>query len=335
MMLGPEGDEGYVVKLFCLHWSCSIEDVQNLVAGVHFICPREDRQSGEALLNMSQKKFPCLKRDRGSMGHCSPNSANSANKGFVRLRGLSFGCTKKEIVQFFSSLEIVLNGITLSMDPRGQNYREFASQELAEKVFKSSQEELRYIGIVKQEGLNRMRSGAYSTGYGGYEEYNGLSNSYGFTTDLSGRDLRMYDNRHGDNKFTVQSTTGHCVHMRGLPYQATESDIYNFFSPLNPVRVPIEIGPDGRATGKPDVEFATHEEAVAAMSKDKANMQHRYTELFLNSTVGASNGSYNSQVMQGMGMSAAQATYSGLESQSVSGCYGTSYSSQNSMGRYD
>ncbi|ERE89240.1 pyruvate kinase isozymes M1/M2-like isoform 1 [Cricetulus griseus] len=69
------------------------------------------------------------------------------------------------------------------------------------------------------------------------------------------------------------------------------------------MRVHIEIGPDGRVTGEADVEFATHEEAVAA------NMQHRYIELFLNSTTGASNGAYSSQVMQGMGMSAAQATY--------------------------
>lgn len=51
------------------------------------------------------------------------------------------------------------------------------------------------------------------------------------------------------------------------------SSAFQFFSPLNPVRVHIEIGPDGRVTGEADVEFATHEDAVAAMSKDKANMR--------------------------------------------------------------
>lgn len=111
-------------------------------------------------------------------------------------------------------------------------------------------------------------------------------------------------------------------HWTLRPYErtATENDIYNF-SLLNPVRVHIEIGPDGRVTGEADVEFATHEEAVVAMSKNRANMQHRYIELFLNSITGASSGSYSSQMMQGMGVST-QSTYSGLESQSVSGCYG-------------
>lgn len=111
----------------------------------------------------------------------------------------------------------------------------------------------------------------------------------------------MSDGRYSDGGSSFQSTTGHCVHMRGLPYRSTETDIYNFFSPLNPVRVHIEIGPDGRVTGEADVEFATHEDAVAAMSKDKANMQHRYVELFLNSTAGGSNGGYGSQMMGAMG----------------------------------
>ncbi|KAK2106559.1 hypothetical protein P7K49_016073 [Saguinus oedipus] len=78
--------------------------------------------------------------------------------------------------------------------------------------------------------------------------------------------------------------------MRGCHAKATNSDIYNLFSHLNPVRVHIEMGPDGRLTGKADVEFATWEEVVAAMSKDRANMQHRYIEPSLNLTTGASNG---------------------------------------------
>lgn len=75
MMLGPEGGEGFVVKLRGLPWSCSVEDVQNFlsdctihdgVAGVHFIYTREGRQSGEAFVELESedlsKKGVSLKR---------------------------------------------------------------------------------------------------------------------------------------------------------------------------------------------------------------------------------------------------------------------------------
>jgi len=79
------------------------------------------------------------------------------------------------------------------------------------------------------------------------------------------------------------SKTGHSVHMRGLPFQALEQDVFDFFSPIQPVRCEFEYGDSGRATGEANVDFATHGEAVEAMKKHKSNMQHRYIELFLNS----------------------------------------------------
>ncbi|XP_012605765.3 heterogeneous nuclear ribonucleoprotein F-like [Microcebus murinus] len=418
MMLGPPGGHGFIVKLRGLPWSCSVEDVQNFLsdcrirhgaAGVHFVYTREGRQSGEAFVEFESEEDVkmALKKDRESMGHryievfkshrtemhwvLQHSGPDGANDGVVRLRGLPFGCTKEDIIQFFSGLEIVSDGVILPVDPKGkitgEAFVQFASQELALKalrkhrerighryieVFKSSQEEARSYSdpplkcllvqrpgpynrpdpgrrsasVLKPEGLERMQPGAYNAGYGGQEEHGVFSNSYGFSTHLFGRDTDLfgrdlscclsgrYHHRYGDGEFAVQNTTGHCVHMRGLPYRATENDIYNFFYPVKPVRVHIEIGPDGRATGEADVEFATHEEAVAAMSKDRANMQHRYIELFLNLKTGASNRAYSSLLMPGMGVSAARATYSGLESQPLSGCYGAGYSGLNNMGRY-
>uniref|UniRef100_A0A8C8SLB2 RRM domain-containing protein n=1 Tax=Pelusios castaneus TaxID=367368 RepID=A0A8C8SLB2_9SAUR len=373
MMLNTEGGEGFVVKVRGLPWSCSAEEVQrffseckilNEAAGIRFIYTREGRPSGEAFVELETEDDVklALKKDRETMGHryvevfksnnvemdwvlkhTGPNSPDTANDGFVRLRGLPFGCSKEEIVQFFSGLEIVPNGITLPVDFQGRStgeaFVQFASQEIAEKalkkhkerighryieIFKSSRAEVRthydpprkllamqrpgpydrpgvgrgYSSLGRGSGFERMRRGAYGGGYGGYDDYNGYSDGYGFGSDRFGRG--MSDHRYGDASSTFQSTTGHCVHMRGLPYRATENDIYNFFSPLNPVRVHIEIGPDGRVTGEADVEFATHEDAVAAMSKDKANMQHRYVELFLNSTAGGSGGAYGSQMMGAM-----------------------------------
>ncbi|XP_065221342.1 heterogeneous nuclear ribonucleoprotein F-like [Planococcus citri] len=75
----------------------------------------------------------------------------------------------------------------------------------------------------------------------------------------------------------------HFVHMRGLPYKAIEDDIAMFFRPLEPVDIRILFDKTERPSGEAVVEFASHEEAVEAMSKDKEHIQSRYIELFLDS----------------------------------------------------
>uniref|UniRef100_A0A8C2FL18 Heterogeneous nuclear ribonucleoprotein H1, like n=1 Tax=Cyprinus carpio TaxID=7962 RepID=A0A8C2FL18_CYPCA len=314
-------DEGFVVRVRGLPWSCSVEEVSRFFSGckianngtaIHFTYTREGRPSGEAFVELESEedlRF-AIKKDRETMGHryvevfksnnvemdwvmkhTGPNCPETEGDGLVRLRGLPFGCSKEEIVQFFSGLEIVPNGITLPVDFQGRStgeaFVQFASQEIAEKALKKHKERIghRYIEIFKssraevrthyeppRKGMGMQRPGPYDRPSGGGRGYNGMSRGGSFDrVRRGGYGGGASDGRYGDSG-NFQSTTGHCVHMRGLPYRATEPDIYNFFSPLNPVRVHIEIGPDGRVTGEADVEFATHEDAVAAMSKDKANM---------------------------------------------------------------
>ena len=64
----------------------------------------------------------------------------------------------------------------------------------------------------------------------------------------------------------------HLVHMRGLPFRATELDVHEFFKPLRPIHVQMLIDNIGRPSGEANVEFASHDEAAKAMNKDKANM---------------------------------------------------------------
>lgn len=91
--------------------------------------------------------------------HTGPNSPDTANDGFVRLRELPFGCSKEEIVQFFSGLEIVPNGITLPVDFQGRStgeaFVQFASQEIAEEALKKHKERIghRYIEIFTSSRL--------------------------------------------------------------------------------------------------------------------------------------------------------------------------------------
>lgn len=66
--------------------------------------------------------------------------------------------------------------------------------------------------------------------------------------------------------------------------------MFQFFKPIVPINIRLLQDHTGRASGEADAEFASHEEAVRAMSKDKGHMQHRYIELFLNSSTSNSNG---------------------------------------------
>lgn len=63
------------------------------------------------------------------------------------------------------------------------------------------------------------------------------------------------------------------------------------------------------------------EDAVAATLKGKARTQHRYVELFLNSTSGVSGGAYSSPILGGMGVSK-ESHYAGPASQQLDGGYG-------------
>eukprot|EP00096_Caligus_rogercresseyi_P008228 TRINITY_DN2671_c0_g6_i1.p1 TRINITY_DN2671_c0_g6~~TRINITY_DN2671_c0_g6_i1.p1 ORF type:complete len:467 (+),score=132.32 TRINITY_DN2671_c0_g6_i1:76-1476(+) len=71
------------------------------------------------------------------------------------------------------------------------------------------------------------------------------------------------------------------VHMRGLPFRVTKSDIAEWFGPIvDPIDVYIIYNFAGKPAGEADVFFASEEDARKAMTKDRHNMQHRYVELF-------------------------------------------------------
>ncbi|XP_018422598.1 PREDICTED: heterogeneous nuclear ribonucleoprotein H3 [Nanorana parkeri] len=407
-----------IVRVRGLPWSCTREEVLEFfsvdcsiadgVGGIHFTMSKEGRPSGEAfvILDTEEDLKKSLEKDRKYMGHryievfksnntemewvlkhSNAGEAESSTDGTVRLRGLPFGCSKEEIVQFFSGLRIVPNGITLTVDYQGRStgeaFVQFASKEIAEKalgkhkerighryieIFKSSRGEIRssydpprrlmggqrpgpydrpmgggrgaYYGAGRGNMYDRMRGGGggggYGGGYGGFEDYSGYNN-YGFGGD--GFDDRLRESRGMSSSSGYPGAadggtgfhSGHFVHMRGLPFRATESDIAGFFSPLTPIRVHIDIGADGRATGEADVEFGTHEDAVGAMSKDKNNMQHRYIELFLNSTAGGGGAGMGSGMNSGMNNGAG---YGAVGRMGMTGNYSGCYPNPDGLGGY-
>ncbi|KAK3090545.1 hypothetical protein FSP39_012589 [Pinctada imbricata] len=404
-------DDGCVVRLRGLPWSATAEEVITFFGedvaivggedGVHFTFSREGRPSGEAFVelvdeenvqkavtkhneHMGNRYIEVFRSKKSEMDwvikRAGPGQMPGSNEAVVRLRGLPFGCSKEEIAQFFTGLEIVPNGIMLPEDRQGRStgeaYVQFATQEIAENALLKHKERIghRYIEIFKSSmqeasgamgnvsrirplmggsgmgGMNRPgpydRSsrlgmgggmgmggggggGGMGGGMGGYGMGRGGRNLKGFFDDdfddygsgygggpgfggprrgmmgnmrqqsrgrMGGGQSMMGGgggggggmgrNRGGTPGSHYISKTGHSVHMRGLPFQALDSDIIEFFSPLGvtPVRVEFETGPNGRPTGEANVDFKTHQDAVEAMQNHKKNMEHRYIELFLNST---------------------------------------------------
>uniref|UniRef100_A0A671KXL5 Heterogeneous nuclear ribonucleoprotein H3 (2H9) n=1 Tax=Sinocyclocheilus anshuiensis TaxID=1608454 RepID=A0A671KXL5_9TELE len=123
---------GYVVRIRGLPWSCTQEEVASFfsdcdivgkVNGVCFTFSKEGRPSGEAFVELktSEDFKKALAKDRKYMGHryievfksnrsemdwvlkrSGPTDYDSSSGCMLRLRGLPFGCSKEEIVQFFS-----------------------------------------------------------------------------------------------------------------------------------------------------------------------------------------------------------------------------------------
>ncbi|RLU15693.1 hypothetical protein DMN91_011448 [Ooceraea biroi] len=359
---GDHDEEGYVVKMRGLPWSTTVDEIMKFFGdcaisngknGVHMTMSREGRPSGEAYVEMDTPEDieKACKRDRDHMGHryievfkakrgemewvvkrSGLNLENAMDDGCVRLRGLPFGCSKEEIAQFFSGLEILPNGISLPTDYTGRStgeaYVQFVNKDVAERALQKHKEKIghRYIEIFRSSlsevrasigpkmrggpmgGFNQ-RPAPYTRGdrFGGMNRFNNngrgsrnrdfdngpwaSGNNYGSRGGNMGMRGGM-DMKGGNYRGSGDSWGGnsgvHSIHMRGLPFKATEQDIADFFRPIDPVNVRIILENGGRPSGEADVEFASHEEAVKAMCKDKSHMSHRYIELFLNSTGGSS-----------------------------------------------
>jgi len=358
--MGESNDQGdYIIKARGLPWSATAQEVQkffqdcNIVndeGGVHFTVNKEGRPSGECFVELVSQldlekaldhnnehmgkryiEIQEAKRtemewvvNRMSTNHGRDGNMDSANDGVVRLRGLPYGASKKDIADFFAGIQIAPYGITLTMDqdgrPSGDAYVEFTSADEAEKamkkhkekighryieVFKSSKHDIKYVVPSNDDFRGPMmggRPGPYdrpqpfpgqrARGRGGMNLGPSGFNTGGgnFSPRSGGRGGAGGPMRGGRNamgggmKGVDESTTGHSVHMRGLPFEATVPDVYSFFNPINPVDVRLLYEDNGRPKGECDVDFATHNDAEAAMTKDKKNMGHRYIELFLKST---------------------------------------------------
>ena len=167
------------------------------------------------------------------------------------------------------------------------------------EIFNSSASDIK--PVVPKVVPPMMRSAPYERPRGDYGGYGGYGGYTGFRGRQSGYERQYRGNMHGFGDYPMgpprpgglisypqvrpakvggggllpgmMGLNNHEVRMRGLPYSATQNDIKNFFSPLVPQSVEIMFDDYGRPTGEAMVGFVSHEDAVAAMKKDRENMR--------------------------------------------------------------
>lgn len=303
----PEKKEVYIVQVKGLPWSCTTQDIlqffsecriRNGLTGIHLTVDRLGRPTGRAFIEMEHEEDvnKALEKHRQYLGpryvevyEITNADAESilkkaiqppADSGVVRIRGLPFTCTESDIVHFFSGLDIVENGITIVTDNRGRKsgeaYVQFSSQEAADEALQRDREVIgnRYIEVFPSRSEE-----IHST----WRRRTSSSSSQMSSQSVTRRSVSaaMTNPRTGSSQSS--SLPLHYIHMRGLPFNASGEDVVKFFSPLVVSKILIECGPDGRPSGEADVYFSCHQDAMAAMSRDRMHIGERYIELFLNS----------------------------------------------------
>jgi len=208
-------------------------------------------------------RFPGTKRQLdspfGGLGVKRPRKTGP--RYVARLRGLPWGCTKEQMEEFLSGIELEECHIIFNPDgrPSGEGIVEVGSEKELEQVLEKNKENIgsRYIEVRKSTAsdidwaLSRLGSmGVTALGGGGL----GIENP--------------------DNSV---------VRMRGLPYSATETEIEEFLMKAEAKAARVHIIREagvGRPSGVAYVELADNDDVKKAMTLNKENMGSRYIEMY-------------------------------------------------------
>ncbi|CAM6037574.1 unnamed protein product [Sphagnum compactum] len=222
--------------------------------------------------------------------------------GVVRMRGMPYSCTSADITAFFKGMQIVPDGIFLCTHadgrPTGEAFVEFVNEETAARAMQLHREPMgsRYVELfrsTKGEMMTAVQQRMYGmfSGVGGFSQFGAVSQIPGMMGAFGVQGLT------GINVAALQAaglggitglpgladTSEHvCIKMRGLPYNAGQREIMDFFEGFNimPNGIHIVMGSTDRPTGEAFVEFISSDEAQRGMERHRQNIGSRYIELF-------------------------------------------------------
>ncbi|XP_055300954.1 heterogeneous nuclear ribonucleoprotein F-like [Sitodiplosis mosellana] len=175
------------------------------------------------------------------------------NGNIIRIRGLPWNTTKQEICDFFDGVNIVngengIHWVTLATNhtkPLSEAYIELASFDDLQRAQTFHKKNLgtRYIEVFESS----------------FDEFQSIMSKQKGAQDES------------------------VVRLRGLPWNATESEISEFFDGLlikqnNGIYIPYNK--NGKASGEAFVHFETIEDCNQALTRNMNKLGHRYIEIF-------------------------------------------------------
>lgn len=265
---GAAGSGDGVMRLRGMPWNSSVQDVisfcsgLNIVSGGVTIAVNEDgSQTGDAYVEFAtigEADRAAKEKHKEKIGHRYIEVFKSSKSELLAAKQMAMGGG----MQQFRGQNMMMGGRPGPYDrPGGMRTRGRGGMNLGPSGFGGGN-----FGGYDDSGMNRR---------GGKVRGRGMSSmSRGGGGGGAG----------GNSNAVMNSTTGHSIHMRGLPFEAQEDDVRKFFAPTAPAQVRILYEQGGRPKGECDVDFSSHPDCEMAMKKDKQNMGHRYIELFLKST---------------------------------------------------
>ena len=239
----------------------------------------------------------------GMVGGMGPGFGVGPRGGFgekvfpvVRLRGLPFNAGEFDILEFFQGLDPV-DVLIVRRDGRatGEAYVLFANPMQMDFALQKNRGPMgrRYIEVFRSKKQDYYHAVAHAVneptphGTDFYGGDNGLASGAGHLAHVGGVGVGgpAPPVPHGAPAAVAppHEHTG-VLKMRGLPFSATKDDIITFYddpalsvtAPLTHDSIHIVTSLDGRPSGMAFVEFASAEDAKAAMSRDRCTMGSRY-----------------------------------------------------------
>ncbi|KAG9353403.1 hypothetical protein JZ751_017998 [Albula glossodonta] len=215
--------------------------------------------------------------------HMKPAVVNP-DELYVHLQGLPFSATEMDVREFFQGLGV--DSVRLLRDHLGRSSgRALAKFFTPQDSFEALKRNAGMMGQRYVE-ITPATERQWITAAGG----SGMSGSQGLLKH--GSDADQDNHRRGGS--SSESPTGrdrarsrsphkqeYCVYLKGLPYEAENKQIFEFFKNLDIVEDSIYIayGPNGRATGEGFVEFRNEMDYKVALGCHMQYMGSRFIQV--------------------------------------------------------